>query len=257
MRATVDVLTLSATPIPRTLQMSLMGVRDLSLIQTAPQEPHVDQDRRRAGRRTRSCSARSSTELDRGGQVYYVHNRIESIYGVARALEQLVPKARIAVGHGQMHEHELEPIMAKFIDGEIDVLRLDDDHRERHRHPQRQHDHRQRRRQVRPGAALPVARPGRPLEPSGVRVSALPGAQGAERGRQGAARSDSRVHPPGLGPADRDARPRDSRRRQPARRRAVRLHRRGRVRDLRAAARRRDRRAQRFARANARPRAKR
>ncbi len=63
-----------------------------------------------------------TAELDRGGQVYYVHNRIESIYGVARALEQLVPKARIAVGHGQMHEHELEPIMSKFIDGEIDVF---------------------------------------------------------------------------------------------------------------------------------------
>jgi transcription-repair coupling factor (superfamily II helicase) len=61
-------------------------------------------------------------ELDRGGQVYYVHNRIESIYGVARALEQLVPKARIAVGHGQMREHELEPVMSRFIDGEIDVF---------------------------------------------------------------------------------------------------------------------------------------
>jgi transcription-repair coupling factor (superfamily II helicase) len=60
--------------------------------------------------------------LDRGGQVYYVHNRIESIYGIARALEKLVPKARIAVGHGQMAEHELEPVMAKFIEGEIDVF---------------------------------------------------------------------------------------------------------------------------------------
>jgi transcription-repair coupling factor (superfamily II helicase) len=63
-----------------------------------------------------------ASELDRGGQVYYVHNRIESIYGIARALEQLVPKARVAVGHGQMHEHELEPIMSKFIEGEIDVF---------------------------------------------------------------------------------------------------------------------------------------
>jgi transcription-repair coupling factor (superfamily II helicase) len=121
MRATVDVLTLSATPIPRTLQMSLMGVRDLSLIRTAPRNrmsiktvvvPQSDAIVQRA----------ITSELDRGGQVYYVHNRIESIYGVARALEQLVPKARIAVGHGQMHEHELEPIMSKFIDGEIDVF---------------------------------------------------------------------------------------------------------------------------------------
>ena len=121
MRATVDVLTLSATPIPRTLQMSLMGVRDLSLIRTAPRNrmsiktvvvPQSDAIVQRA----------ITSELDRGGQVYYVHNRIESIYGVARALEQLVPKARIAVGHGQMHEHELEPVMAKFIDGEIDIF---------------------------------------------------------------------------------------------------------------------------------------
>jgi transcription-repair coupling factor (superfamily II helicase) len=121
MRATVDVLTLSATPIPRTLQMSLMGVRDLSLIQTAPKN--------RMSIKTVVVPASDAivqraivAELDRGGQVYYVHNRIESIYGVARALEQLVPKARIAVGHGQMREHELEPVMAKFIDGEIDVF---------------------------------------------------------------------------------------------------------------------------------------
>ena len=121
LRATVDVLTLSATPIPRTLQMSLMGVRDLSLIRTAP--------RNRMSIKTVVVPASDAvvaraiaSELDRGGQVYYVHNRIESIYGLARALQHLVPKARIAVGHGQMHEHELEPIMARFIDGEIDVL---------------------------------------------------------------------------------------------------------------------------------------
>ncbi len=121
LRASVDVLTLSATPIPRTLHMSLLGVRDLSLIRTAPKNrmsiktivvPAGDAIVQRA----------ITTELDRGGQVYYLHNRIESIYGVARALERLVPKARVAVGHGQMHEAELEPIMARFIDGEIDIL---------------------------------------------------------------------------------------------------------------------------------------
>jgi transcription-repair coupling factor (superfamily II helicase) len=121
LRASVDVLTLSATPIPRTLQMSLMGVRDLSMIRTAP--------RNRMSIKTVVVPASDAvvqraiaTEIDRGGQVYYVHNRIESIYGIARALEKLVPRARIAVGHGQMHEHELEPIMSKFIDGEIDVF---------------------------------------------------------------------------------------------------------------------------------------
>jgi transcription-repair coupling factor (superfamily II helicase) len=121
LKATVDVLTLSATPIPRTLQMSLIGVRDLSLIQTAPKN--------RMSIKTVVVPASDAVvqraivnELDRGGQVYYVHNRIESIYGVARALEALVPKARVAVGHGQMREHELEPVMNRFIDGEIDVF---------------------------------------------------------------------------------------------------------------------------------------
>jgi transcription-repair coupling factor (superfamily II helicase) len=121
MRASVDVLTLSATPIPRTLHMSLLGVRDLSLIQTPPKNrmsiktvvvPFSDAIVQKA----------IVQELDRGGQVYYLHNRIESIYGVARALQQLVPKARIAIGHGQMSEAELEPVMARFVEGEIDIL---------------------------------------------------------------------------------------------------------------------------------------
>jgi transcription-repair coupling factor (superfamily II helicase) len=120
-RASVDVLTLSATPIPRTLHMSLMGVRDLSLIQTAPKNrmsiktvvvPASDAVVQRA----------IDAELDRGGQVYYLHNRIESIYAVRNALEQLVPRARIGVAHGQMRETEIEPIMRRFIDGELDVL---------------------------------------------------------------------------------------------------------------------------------------
>jgi transcription-repair coupling factor (superfamily II helicase) len=120
-KSSVDVLTLSATPIPRTLHMSLMGVRDLSLIQTAPKNrmsvktavvPTSDALVQRA----------ITAELDRGGQVYYLHNRVESIYAVKNALEKLVPRARIVVGHGQMHENELEPVMQRFIDGDADVL---------------------------------------------------------------------------------------------------------------------------------------
>ena len=120
-KISVDVLTLSATPIPRTLHMSLMGVRDLSLIQTAPKNrmsvktvvvPASDAIVQRA----------ITAELDRGGQVYYLHNRIESIFAVKNALQRLVPRARIAVGHGQMHENELEPVMQSFIDGDTDVL---------------------------------------------------------------------------------------------------------------------------------------
>jgi len=121
LRASIDVLTLSATPIPRTLHMSLLGVRDLSLIQTAPANrlstktvvvPSSDSVVQRA----------IMAELDRGGQVYFVHNRIETIYGVAKALEQLVPKARIGIGHGQMSETELSPVMERFIEGEIDIF---------------------------------------------------------------------------------------------------------------------------------------
>jgi transcription-repair coupling factor (superfamily II helicase) len=120
-RTSVDVLTLSATPIPRTLHMSLVGVRDLSLIQTAPKNrmsiktvvvPASDALVQRA----------IAAELDRGGQVYYLHNRVESIYAVRNALEKLVPRARIGIGHGQMREMELEPVMQSFIDGELDVL---------------------------------------------------------------------------------------------------------------------------------------
>ncbi|MHB8178460.1 MAG: transcription-repair coupling factor [Vulcanimicrobiaceae bacterium] len=121
LRTSVDVLTLSATPIPRTLHMSLVGVRDLSLIRTAPRNrmsiktvvvPGSDAIVQRA----------VTAELDRGGQIYYLHNRVESIHAVHAALAQLVPRARIAVGHGQMGDDALEPIMASFIAGDIDVL---------------------------------------------------------------------------------------------------------------------------------------
>ncbi len=120
-KASVDVLTLSATPIPRTLHMSLVGVRDLSLIQTAP--------RNRMSIKTVVVPAGDAVvqraiaaELDRGGQVYYLHNRIESIQAVRNALAQLVPRARIGIGHGQMTEAEIEPVMGAFIEGELDVL---------------------------------------------------------------------------------------------------------------------------------------
>ncbi|HEY9085254.1 MAG TPA: TRCF domain-containing protein, partial [Candidatus Tyrphobacter sp.] len=120
-RASVDSLTLSATPIPRTLHMSLMGVRDLSVIRTPPKN--------RLSVKTVVVPAGDAvvahaiaTELDRSGQVYYLHNRVESIYALRNKLQTLVPRARIAVGHGQMREREIEPIMQDFIDGKTDVL---------------------------------------------------------------------------------------------------------------------------------------
>ncbi len=121
MRATVDVLTLTATPIPRTLHMALSGIRDLSVIETPP----VD----RLAIRTyvtrydeaviRDAIVR---ELGRGGQVFFVHNRVENIDAVARRLGELVPEATFGVAHGQMDEHELEKTMLAFMHGETKVL---------------------------------------------------------------------------------------------------------------------------------------
>jgi len=121
MRREVDVLTLSATPIPRTLHMSLAGVRDLSTIETPPGE--------RLPVRTyvAACDKRLVREailreLERNGQVFFVHNRVQSIDYIVRGLQKLVPEAGIAVAHGQMAEGKLERVMAAFTSGEIDVL---------------------------------------------------------------------------------------------------------------------------------------
>lgn len=121
LRTQVDVLTLSATPIPRTLSMALMDIRQMSLINDPPpgRLPVRTFVRPYAGEVIREAILR---ELARGGQVFYVYNRVESIHHVEEKLRKLVPMARIGVGHGQMHEKELEPIMVGFIKGEIDIL---------------------------------------------------------------------------------------------------------------------------------------
>lgn len=121
LKTAVDTLTLSATPIPRTLNMALAGIRDLSIINTAP----VD----RLPTRTFVSKFEPETirkaiesEIARGGQVYFIHNRIQSIYGIADEIRSIVPQARIKVAHGQMEEHELEKAMLAFFHHEIDVL---------------------------------------------------------------------------------------------------------------------------------------
>ncbi len=118
---TVDVLALTATPIPRTLNLSLAGARDMSVIETPPAnrlpvhtevieyDPEVITDA-------------ILREVDRGGQVFFVHNRVETIYTKAAELQALIPQVRFAVGHGQMHEHEMEQVMLDFTEGRIDVL---------------------------------------------------------------------------------------------------------------------------------------
>lgn len=117
----VDVLTLSATPIPRTLNMSLTGMRDMSLIETAPRDRLAIQTQVVQFSDGVIKSA-IDLELSRGGQVFFIHNRVETIETVAALVKRLVPQARIAVGHGQMNEKQMEKVMLDFIDYKYDVL---------------------------------------------------------------------------------------------------------------------------------------
>jgi len=121
LKLSIDVLTLTATPIPRTLHLSLAGLRDLALLETAPKdrspvltfvEPWDDALLEEALAR----------ELDRGGQVYFVHNRIETIDTIAARVQALAPRGRLAMAHGQMREQDLEAVMGRFVRGEVDVL---------------------------------------------------------------------------------------------------------------------------------------
>ena len=121
LRKEIDVLAMSATPIPRTLHMSFVGLRDMSLIETPPKDRMAIQT---VVARYDEKIVRSGIEmeLERGGQVYFVHNRVESIYEIAARIQELVPAARVVVGHGQMSESELERVMLAFMHHEYDVL---------------------------------------------------------------------------------------------------------------------------------------
>ncbi len=121
LKINVDTMTLTATPIPRTLQLALMGARDLSTIETPPRNRHPII--------TEICPwdkeiiyKAISYEINRGGQVFFVHDRVKTIQGVTEILKKIVPQARIAVAHGQMKERELEKVMTEFYDGKWDVL---------------------------------------------------------------------------------------------------------------------------------------
>jgi transcription-repair coupling factor (superfamily II helicase) len=121
MKKDVDVLTMSATPIPRTLHMSLVGLRDMSVIETPPRDRMAIQTVV-AKFDEKLIKTAIENELERGGQIYFVHNRVESIYEIAAKLQELVPKARVLVGHGQMSESELEKTMFAFVRHDADVL---------------------------------------------------------------------------------------------------------------------------------------
>ncbi len=121
MKKDVDVLTLTATPIPRTLHMSLTGIRDMSLLQEAPQDRQPIQTYVMEEEPTLVREA-IYRELSRGGQVFFLHNRVQNIDEVAASVQKLVPEARVAFAHGQMSERELENVMMNFVQGEVDVL---------------------------------------------------------------------------------------------------------------------------------------
>lgn len=121
LRTEVDVLTLTATPIPRTLYMALSGVRDISTLNTPPEErlPVITHIGPYSPKLIRQAILR---ELERGGQIFFVHNRVQTIHAMRMHLEKLVPEARIGVGHGQMDEHQLSNIMHDFSEAKIDIL---------------------------------------------------------------------------------------------------------------------------------------
>lgn len=121
MRAEVDILTLTATPIPRTLQMSLLSIRDLSVI-SSPPEHRLPVKTFIAPFDELVIKEAVSHELRRGGQLFFVHNRVKSIHSIARMVQQLVPEARVAIAHGQMEGKQLEEIMVDFVNGSTDVL---------------------------------------------------------------------------------------------------------------------------------------
>jgi transcription-repair coupling factor (superfamily II helicase) len=121
MRTEIDVLTLTATPIPRTLYMALSGIRDISIINTPPSDrlpiqTHI------GGYDPQLVRNAIIREIDRGGQVFFVHNRVQTIGAMANHLRTLVPEARLGIAHGQMNEHELADVMHKFTSGDVDVL---------------------------------------------------------------------------------------------------------------------------------------
>ena len=121
MRAGVDVLSMSATPIPRTLYFAMMGARTISLMETPPKNrfPVETMVREYSDDTVREAISR---ELSRGGQVFYLHNRVTTIENVAQKIRQMFPNAKVAVGHGQMSETKLEKLMGDFVDGKFDIL---------------------------------------------------------------------------------------------------------------------------------------
>ena len=231
MREEVHVLTLTATPIPRTLQLALSGVRELSLITTPPIDrlavrtyisPFDPVIVREALRRERY----------RGGQSFYVVPRIADLEEVAEFLAEHTPELKIARAHGQLAPSELEDVMTAFYDGKYDVLAVNGHRRIGPRYSQRQHADRASLRHVRLGPALSAARPRRSLQDARLRLFHHGQRREADGGRRKAAQGAAVARHAGRRLLARLARPRHPRRRQPAGRGAVGPHPRGRLRAL-------------------------
>ena len=160
LRTHVDVLTMSATPIPRTLEMSLAGIREMSTITTPPEDRHPMLTYVGAYD-DKQVAAAIRRELLRDGQVFYVHNRVATIERAARHVRELVPEARVAVAHGQMNEDLLERTVERVLAQGVRRAGLHDDRGERAGHLEREHADRRAQRHPRPVPAAPAARPGR------------------------------------------------------------------------------------------------
>ncbi len=194
---------------------------------------HSDRDCRRST--TRAIRDACMREIDRGGQVFFVHNRVQSIAVMEGYLRRLLPdRVRIAHAHGQMPERELERLMIDFLERKFDVLVCTMIIEVGARFPEREHDRHQPRRPLRARPDLPAPRARRTVGPQGVRLSPRPARPRAHPDGRQAAPGDQRVRLPRRRLPDRDARSRDPRGRQPPRRRAVGEHRRGRPRSLHA-----------------------
>jgi hypothetical protein len=204
------VLTLTATPIPRTLAMSMEGIRDFSVIATAPQKRLAIKTfvRRESDGTIREALLR---ELKRGGQVYFLHNEVETIGNRRQALEALVPEARIVVAHGQMPERELERVMRDFHQQRFNVLLCTTIIETGIDVPSANTIVMHRADKLRTGPAAPAAWPRRALASPGVRVSADPRRERDHQGCHQAARSDPDDGGAGLRLLSGDARPRDPR----------------------------------------------
>ena len=224
LRTNVDVLSMSATPIPRTLEMAVTGIREMSTLATPPEERHpvltfvgaYDE---------KQITAAIRRELLREGQVFYVHNKVDSIERTASRLMELVPEARVAVAHGKMNEHQLEQVIVDFWEKRFDVLvcttivetGLDISNANTLIL--------ERADLLGPVPAAPAARTRGPRARARVLLLPLPAREAAHRDRARPAADDRREHRPRRGHGRGDEGPRDPRRRQPAGRRAVRAHR--------------------------------